>query len=218
MTMKIINYGHACFKIIDDDVSVVLDPYRNGSVPGLTLPSNIKANYAFASHDHFDHDALELISIEPNGNPLPMKEILLPHDKSGGRQRGMSVARVFNFSDYSICHMGDIGDKDAVIKCEELKNIDIVLCPINGFYTISAEDAIELQKKMGWKVLIPMHYQDIKKGTGYPDENQIKIFKDAYSMDEILLLGDYLLDVDEFHMSFKTIIFLEEKVGSNNND
>lgn len=216
--MKIINYGHACFKIIDDDVSVVLDPYRNGSVPGLTLPSNIKANYAFASHDHFDHDALELISIEPNGKPLPMKEILLPHDKSGGRQRGMSVARVFNFSDYSICHMGDIGDKDAVIKCEELKNIDIVLCPINGFYTISAEDAIELQKKMGWKVLIPMHYQDIKKGTGYPDGNQIKIFKDAYSMDEILLLGDYLLDVDEFHMSFKTIIFLEEKVGSNNND
>ena len=215
--MKIINYGHACFKIIDDDISVVLDPYRNDSVPGLTLPLNIKANYAFASHNHFDHDALELINIEPNGKPLPMKEITLPHDKSGGRQRGMSVARVFYFSDYSICHMGDIGDKDAVLRCEELKNIDIVLCPINGFYTISAEDAIELQKKMGWKVLIPMHYQDIKKGTGYPDGNQIKIFKDAYAMDEILLIGDYLLDVNEFHMSFKTIIFLEEKVGNNNN-
>ncbi len=216
--MKIINYGHACFKIIDDDISVVVDPYQDDSVPGLNLPKNIKANYVFASHDHYDHNATNLISIVPTNKPLNMIEVVLPHDPFGGKKRGMSVARVFKFSDYSICHMGDIGDKDAVLKCEQLKNIDIVLCPINGFFTISAEDAIELQKKMGWKLLIPMHYQNIKKGTGYPDGNQIKIFKDAYSMDGILLLGDYVLDVNEFHMSFKTIVFLEEKVGNNNND
>ena len=216
--MKIINYGHACFKIIDDDVSVVLDPYRRKSVPGLELPKNIKANFVFASHDHYDHDALDKVEIVPTDKPLPMEEIILPHDKCGGAQRGMSVARVFRFSDYSICHMGDIGDKDAVLKCKELKNIDIVLCPINGFFTISAEDAIELQRKMGWKLLIPMHYRDERKGTGYPDGNQIELFKKHYSKEEMLLVGDYQLDNVSSYMVWKTVILLEAKKGDNNND
>ena len=216
--MRIINYGHACFKIIDDDISVILDPYRIGSVPGMELPKNIKANYKFASHDHYDHDALDLIEVVPTDKPLNMVEVVLPHDDCGGRKRGMSVARIFKFSDYSIAHMGDIGDKNAVIKCEQLKNIDIVLCPINGFYTISAEDAIELQKKMGWKLLIPMHYQDIKKGSGYPDGNQIQIFKNGYKQNELLVVNDYLVDMNDTYLSFKTLVITERKEGNNNND
>ena len=216
--MRIINYGHACFKIIDDDISVVLDPYGLNSVPGMELPKNIKANYVLCSHDHFDHNAAELIEVVPTNKPLPMVEISLPHDPWGGKKRGMSIARIFKFSDYSICHMGDIGDKNAVLKCDALKNIDIVLCPINGFFTISAEDAIELQKKMGWKLLIPMHYEIKEKGSGYPDGDQIKIFKHAYQQNELLNIGDYMIDVNNTYMSFKTVIFLERKTGNNNND
>ena len=216
--MRIINYGHACFKIIDDDISIVLDPYQDDSVPGMNLPENIKANYVFASHDHFDHNAVDKVEIVPTDKPAPMVEVVLPHDKFGGTKRGMSIAHIFKFSDYSICHMGDIGDKEAVLKCEELKDIDIVLCPINGYFTISAEDAIELQKKMGWKLLIPMHYEDAERGTGYPDGNQIKMFKKGYDHSEILNIGDYMLDINQFHISFKTIIFLSRKEGSNNND
>ena len=216
--MRIINYGHACFKIIDDDISVVLDPYQNDSVPGMDLPKNIKANYVLSSHDHFDHNALDLVEVVPTDKPLPMVEVVLPHDKFGGAQRGMSIARVFKFSDYTIAHMGDIGDPNAVFEHDELKNIDIVLCPINGFFTVSAEEAFALQKKMGWKLLIPMHYYDEKKGSGYPDGNQIKIFKNLYSTEEILLVGDYLLDISDFYMCFKTIVLLERKVGNNNND
>ena len=140
--MRIINYGHACFKIIDDDISVVLDPYGIDSVPGMELPKNIKANYVLCSHDHFDHNASDLIEVVPIDKKLPMVEVPLPHDHWGGKKRGMSIARLFKFSDYSICHMGDVGDNEAVLKCNELKNIDIVLCPINGFFTISAKDAI----------------------------------------------------------------------------
>ena len=216
--MRIINYGHACFKIIDDDISIVLDPYGTDSVPGMELPKNIKANYVLSSHEHFDHNALDKVEIIPTDKELPMVEVSLPHDKFGGAKRGMSIARIFNFSDYSICHMGDVGDPEAVLKHEELKNIDIVLCPINGFFTISAKDAYQLQKKMGWKLLIPMHYQDAKKGTGYPDGNQIQIFKDCYQKQEMLLVGDYLLDINSLYMSFKTIILLERKTGNNNND
>ena len=136
--MKIINYGHACFKIIDDDISLILDPYRDGSVPGLNLPKELDANYVFKSHDHYDHDALNKVKIIRNDKSLNMMEIDLPHDDVNGAKRGRSIARLFKFSDYSICHMGDIGDVNAVINCDALKGVDIVLCPINGFYTISA--------------------------------------------------------------------------------
>ena len=206
--MKIINYGHACFKIEDDGVSIVFDPYQDNSVPGLKLPNNLASNYVFASHDHCDHNAVEKVTIIPNGKSIDMTEISLPHDDCGGRKRGMSVARVIRFQNYSICHMGDIGDVDAVIKCDALKNIDIVLCPINGFFTISAEDAIQLQQKMGWKLLIPMHYEIKEKGIGYPDGNQIGIFKKLLNKENFLNIGDYMIEVNDFYMTFKSLIFL----------
>ena len=216
--MKIINYGHACFKVIDDDVSIVFDPYRDNSVPGLKLPNNLKANYVFCSHDHYDHDAKNKIEIVPTDKKLNLVELVLPHDDCGGTKRGMSVARIIKFSDYSICHMGDIGDVNAVLKCEQLKNIDVVLCPINGFYTIGAKEAALLKEKMGWKLLIPMHYFIAKDQSGYPDGNQIEIFKNIVGKDNYLLLGDYCLDVNESHFAFGSVIFLERKVGDNNND
>ena len=36
--MKLIWYGHACFELRSSAGSVVFDPYRPGSVPGLSLP------------------------------------------------------------------------------------------------------------------------------------------------------------------------------------
>lgn len=216
--MKIINYGHACFKVIDDDVSVIFDPYDTDSVPGMELPKNIKTNFLFTSHEHYDHNARNKVEVIPTNKKIDLIEIPLPHDDCGGRKRGMSVARVIKFSDYSICHMGDIGDVNAVLHCPQLKNIDVVLCPINGFYTIGAKDALFLKEQMGWKLLIPMHYQDVQIGTGYPDGNQIEIFKQLAGKDNYLLVGDYLLDVNETHLSFGNVILLERKTGDNNND
>ena len=216
--MKIINYGHACFKIIDDGVSVIFDPYESGSVPGLELPKNIKANYLFISHEHLDHNAINKVELLPTLKKLNLTEIVLPHDDCGGAKRGLSVARVLRFSDYSICHMGDIGDVNAVLQCEELKNIDIVLCPINGYYTISAKDALYLKEKMGWKLLIPMHFFDSDKKTGYPDGNQIHVFKGLLNKSDYLLLGDYQLDINDSYFSFGNVIFLQRKEGNNNND
>ena len=52
--MQIYWYGHSCFKLQGKDVSVVLDPYRPGSVPGWKLPP-LTADYCLCSHDHGDH-------------------------------------------------------------------------------------------------------------------------------------------------------------------
>jgi L-ascorbate metabolism protein UlaG (beta-lactamase superfamily) len=52
--MKITWYGHSCFRIEAPEGSVVIDPYTEGSVPGLRLPP-LSADIVLCSHGHRDH-------------------------------------------------------------------------------------------------------------------------------------------------------------------
>ena len=205
--MKLINYGHACFKVIDDGVSVVFDPYRDDSVPGLTLPKGIEADYVFCSHDHDDHNAANKVKLTGNKPPLKMKEVVLNHDPQGGRLRGKTIARILYFSDYSICHLGDCGDVNELLENEEIDNIDIVLCPINGFYTIGALDALRLKRNKNWKLLIPMHYQikTSEMSTGYPDGGQINIF--IKSVDRFAFAPSSGFEVNDKYFKYNYLIF-----------
>ena len=207
--MKIINYGHACFKVISDNTSVLFDPYQDNSVPGLKLKNNQEVDYVFCSHAHADHNAIEKTRLTGLNKDLRVKTIELPHDTNGGSQRGMSKARIIYFSDYSICHLGDIGDPLIASRYEELKDIDIVLCPINGYFTISALEAIELQKKMNWKLLIPMHYEIKEKRIGYPDGGQIDIFK--ANMKNYQEIDSDEIDVDQSVFHYDSVIFLKHR-------
>lgn len=210
--MRIINYGHACFKIVDDNLSIVLDPYQDDSVPGLCIKSNIDANFVYCSHSHYDHNAFEKVNLLlGEKEEIKSETIKIPHDKKQGRERGLVNARIFYFSDYSICHLGDIGDINSILNDERFKNIDIVLCPINGFFTIGAVEAVKLQKEMNWKILIPMHYEIKEKGIGYPDHGQIDIFKSLYNKDEMSEIDDDEITIKKEHFNYKTLIFLKNR-------
>ena len=73
--------------------------------------------------------------------------------------------------------MGDIGDVNDVLKRSELKNIDVVLCPINGFYTISSEELVKIINIIKPRLTIPMHYYRKENDSGLPDDHQIDTFK-----------------------------------------
>ena len=205
--MKIINYGHSCIKVISDGVSVIFDPYRDNSVPGLNLPDDLEADYVFCSHDHDDHNAANKVKLTGNKPPLKMKEVVLNHDPQGGRLRGKTIARILYFSDYSICHLGDCGDVNELLENEEIDNIDIVLCPINGFYIIGALDALRLKRNKNWKLLIPMHYQikTPEMSTGYPDGGQINIF--IKSVDRFVYAPSSGFEVSDKYFKYNYLIF-----------
>ena len=205
--MKIINYGHSCIKVISDGVSVIFDPYRDNSVPGLNLPDDLESDYVFCSHNHDDHNATNKVKLTGNKPPLKMKEVVLNHDPQGGRLRGKTIARILYFSDYSICHLGDCGDVNELLENEEIDNIDIVLCPINGFYTIGALDALRLKRNKNWKLLIPMHYQikTPEMSTGYPDGGQINIF--IKSVDRFAFAPSSGFEVNDKYFKYNYLIF-----------
>ena len=178
--MIIQNLGHASYKIIDDGVSVIFDPYRDDSVPGLVFPKGESCNFVFCSHNHYDHDGVKQVRAIPTDKAIKTKDIIFPHDKENGAKRGLSTAKVIYFSDFCIAHLGDIGDISNAKLIDQLKDADIILCPINGFFTIGAQEAFELKQLLPNTLLIPMHYEAEDGSYGYPDGKQIKIFKNLF--------------------------------------
>lgn len=169
--MKIINYGHACFQIISKDFKLLFDPYQDDSVPGLKLPK-IETDYVLISHDHHDHNAINLVNPKYE-NGLNYEVVEVPHDKENGALRGMNKIHIVEVEGLRIAHFGDIGVLPNDLS--KLMNIDIALMPINGYYTIGANEALELFSKINAKCLIPMHFFDKNSEIGYFDGNQIDI-------------------------------------------
>lgn len=164
--MDITYLGHACFKITENGYSVIVDPYKSGSVPGLS-PLNETANQAVASHTHFDHFALDEISITDGAeNPFDMDVIDTFHDDKEGSLRGANKISIFTSGDIKVVHMGDIGCMISDEDMNKIKNCDVLLIPVGGFFTIDANEAYEYVKAVNPGVVVPMHYRSDRFGYG----------------------------------------------------
>ena len=205
--MRIVNLGHACYLLKSNILSVVIDPYRNRSVPHLKLP-RVEANYVFCSHDHYDHDAKNLITIVPTSEQLNIKTVVVPHDHHSGEHRGLNTMHFLDIDGYRILHTGDLGCIPSKEVLEQMKNIDILLAPINGFYTISAKELKEIMDIVNPKITIPMHYFKKENNSGYPDGCQIDEFKSLVG--DYLEVDDYEIDVDDNLFENRVIIFKKE--------
>ena len=205
--MKIINLGHACYLLKSNSVSVVIDPYRNGSVPHLKLP-HVEANYVFCSHDHYDHDAKNLVIVIPTNEEINVKTVVVPHDHHRGAHRGLNTMHFFEIDGFRILHTGDLGCVPPKGVLDEMKNIDILLAPINGFYTISAKELKEIMNIVNPKVTIPMHYFKKENNSGYPDGGQIDEFKSLVG--NFLEVDGYEIEVDDKLFRNRVVIFKKE--------
>ena len=171
--MKLINFGHSCFYIESNQGTIAFDPYIDGSVPGLTCPS-FSCSKLFVSHEHSDHNARNKV-IELNNAKIEFTYLKTFHDKSLGQSRGENIIYKVNVDGLIVAHLGDYGDFITDELIDFLSDADIILCPINGFYTIGAKEAKQILDIIKPKIFIPMHYY--KNGTGYEDGGQIDIFK-----------------------------------------
>ena len=106
---SIIYLGHASFLIKAKDFQIVLDPYRDESVPNMTFPEGIETDAVFCSHHHFDHDATNLVKIKKDPMVVKGVRVVVPHDRDGGTKRGMNTIRMFDIDGYKVVHMGDTG-------------------------------------------------------------------------------------------------------------
>lgn len=205
--INIINLGHSSFLIKNENVSFVIDPYQDGSVPGLRFP-RISANYVFKSHDHHDHNATELVRIVPTDIELKYETVVVPHDHHGGEHRGLNKMHIFYIDGLKIIHTGDLGcipDKNIL---EKMQNADVLFAPIDGFYTISAQELHEIMKLVNPRIVIPMHYYKGYNNSGYPDGGQINIFKSLVK--DYLEVNENSINISDDLFNHKVVIFNNE--------
>lgn len=154
-------HGHSCFTVSANDYRIVFDPYAPGSVPGLS-PLALTADQILCSHDHHDHactDAVSLRETPAAGSPFDILKIDTFHDDDNGAKRGPNRIHILQTGDLRLAHLGDLGCIPNARQMEQLKNLDVILIPVGGYYTIDANCAWELIARLSPRVVIPMHYR-----------------------------------------------------------
>lgn len=190
--MKITWIGHSCFRVEKDGYAVVIDPYQDGSVPGLS-PVREKAQMVLCTHEHADHYGIASVTVEEkNGNPFSVTELSTFHDDAEGALRGRTKMLILDDGENRIAHLGDIGCRPEQEQMEQLKNLDALLIPVGGYYTIDAKQAADLVRELAPRIVIPMHFRDDEAGTGYDVIGTVKEFTDT--RDSVAFTGESTLE------------------------
>ena len=170
--MNIIWYGQSCFQISssqgkNNHVSIIIDPF--GGDIGLKLPRKLEADIVLVSHDHFDHNNIKAVSGSPliiegpgeyDARGVFIQGISGYHDNSQGAERGNVTIYIIEAEGMRICHLGDLGQKElSSDQLEKIGEVDILIIPVGGVYTIDADEAIKIMAQVEPKITIPMHYQ-----------------------------------------------------------
>ena len=163
--MKITWLGHSCFKVESDGYSAVLDPYADGSVPGL---ANMRetADIVLCSHGHDDHNAAGNVNLRGSGAaPFDVSFIDTWHDNVRGKMRGSNRVTILSDGKMTLVHMGDLGCDLTPAQYEEIGHPDVLLIPVGGFFTINAKQASAIADRIGARITVPMHFKS--KSFGY---------------------------------------------------
>ena len=202
---KIVYLGHASFLLKGKDYSLVIDPYQNDSVPNLKFPEVEPVDAVVCSHNHYDHNAYQLVNIKNNPAQVGAVSATVPHDECGGAKRGLNKIHMFDIEGYKVVHLGDTGCILDERTLEPFKNCDILLAPINGFYTIGPKELKAIADIINPRILIPMHYYTKENNSGYPDGNMIDEFKKLFPNYQYLDKEE--LNLDEYKDYKGVLIF-----------
>lgn len=162
--------GHSCFRLKGKEGIVVTDPYS--SSVGFPFPS-LKADIVTVSHSHPDHN--NILAVKPTAQRSKVFVIQNPgeyevsgisvygypswHDGLQGAERGFNTMYSIFLDGVHILHLGDLGHALDEKSIQDIPEVDILLCPVGGHFTIDPKQASEVISALEPSVIIPMHYK-----------------------------------------------------------
>jgi L-ascorbate metabolism protein UlaG (beta-lactamase superfamily) len=164
--MEITYIGHSCFKIKGKELTLVIDPY-DPKKTGYKLPK-MEADVLLLTHDHEDHNHKEGVSgysflIEGPGEyetkGVFVSGISTYHDAAEGGERGKNTMYFIEIDGFTVLHLGDLGHELSKDMLERISNVDVLLVPVGGTYTIDAVTASKVISMLEPRIVVPMHYQ-----------------------------------------------------------
>lgn len=185
--------GHASFRIeLNDGRSVVTDPYDEKV--GYALPVH-KADIVTISHEHFDHNYIGNLSpvhVLREAGKQELGGITIEgfpsfHDDEQGAKRGKNMIYLIEADGMRVLHLGDLGHDLSDEQIAAFGPIDVLTIPVGGVFTIDAEQAAALAKRINARIIVPMHFKTASLSFGL-GENTLFVeamggAKESHSLD-----------------------------------
>ena len=202
--MNIRWYGQSAF-LLRGEQSVFIDPF--GAMEGLAARGmqfdyppveGVEAELLLVTHEHGDHNAVEVIGGSPQilrltagtfGSPVgEVKAVASEHDDAAGTRRGPNAIFCFGLDGLRVCHFGDFGQ--AELRAEQQQAIgvvDVLFLPVGG------ESAASIVRTLRPRLVVPMHYRTAAVDFLDPPD----AFIDAL-VARVERLDESALDVEQF--------------------
>lgn len=163
--MDITYLGHSSFRIKTKTAVVITDPFDPKMV-GLKY-TGVEGDIITVSHAHADHNATDKVTgvkkvVEgPGEYEISGVSIIgYPsfHDNEQGASRGKNTIYVIEAEGLRVVHCGDLGHAISEDMVNEMGDVDVLMIPVGGEYTIGPKEASEIVSKIEPFFVIPMHY------------------------------------------------------------
>ncbi len=170
--MNIIWRGQSFFEISvknkkEGETKIAIDPFEADFV-GLKFPKT-EADIVLISHSHKDHSNYRAVGGSPFVIDTPgeyeIKDVFIKaipafHDDNNGKERGQVIMFTIEAEGMKVGFLSDLGQKElASGQVDDLGNVDILLIPVGGKYTIGAKEAPDIISQIEPGIVIPMHYK-----------------------------------------------------------
>lgn len=162
--------GHASF-LLESPKGVTIVTDYNGAMRPNDLPDIVTMNNAHITHytPSPEPDIKHVLRGWDEGGGPPVwgvgyKDVQIRNvntnvrDWSGStRENGNSIF-VFSVGDLCIAHLGHLHHLLTDAQISQLGQVDVLLVPVDGSYTLSQEDMFSVIEQIKPQLIIPMHY------------------------------------------------------------
>jgi L-ascorbate metabolism protein UlaG (beta-lactamase superfamily) len=175
--MQVRWYGQSAFALTGTGTRVFVDPFGDMSALAargwqFEYPAieGTEADLLLVTHEHRDHNAVEVIGGDPRvirstaGTiDTPAGELVAvasEHDPVAGTRRGPNTIFVLTLGGVRFAHLGDFGQaglRDE--QAEAIGFIDLLFIPVGGGPTLDGSQAREVVDRLAPRWVVPMHYR-----------------------------------------------------------
>ena len=197
---QLLYQGHSSFRLeTRSGIVIYIDPYRG---PGY----DAKADLILVTHDHFDHNRVDIVPNNEDCVVITFKEALTDGEYNSFEFEDVLIEAVpaYNKNHPRDCCVGYVlsvegkslyfpGDTGCIEEMKELsgRNIDIFFVPMDGVYTMDADEARKACEAVNAKFIVPIHtapqYQkeddslfDIEKAGSFDWDKKIVVKPGEY--------------------------------------